>query len=80
MSKATDILGEIKKTLDEAEVEMVKFDQKGIKVSGGKLRMLAQTSKKLWQDLRIEVMATLKSAPKREKKAAAVSTSETPQV
>jgi hypothetical protein len=68
MSKATDILDEVEKTLEAAKAEMIKFDQKGIKVAGGKLRMLAQTSKKLWQDLRIEVMATLKAAPKRAKK------------
>jgi hypothetical protein len=61
MSKALDIWEEIKKTLADAEADFVKFDQKGVKASGGRLRKVAQTSKKLWQDLRIEIMSKLKA-------------------
>lgn len=68
MSKATDILENIKSTLVEAEAEMVKFDGKGVKASGGRLRKLAQESKKLWQDLRVEIMTKLKEPKVKKEK------------
>lgn len=67
MSKASDIFAEIKKTLEEAEADLVKFDQKGVKASGGRLRMVAQKSKRLWQDLRVEIMSQLKANPPKPK-------------
>jgi len=70
MSKVTEIFEEIKKELEAAEVEVVRFDQKGVKASGGRLRKCAQNSKKLWQDLRVEVMSNLKAAPVKSKKPA----------
>ena len=54
-------LEDLTQAVRNIEADFVKFDQKGVKASGGRLRKVAQTSKKLWQDLRIEIMSKLKA-------------------
>ena len=54
-------------SLEAAKAETEKFS-KGTKSSAGKIRKEAQTSKKIWQEIRVIVMSKLKEMPTKKKK------------
>ena len=55
-----DKFEQLKALMTEAEVELVKFVEKENQSAGGRLRKIAQESKKVWQELRLACLAKAK--------------------
>jgi hypothetical protein len=66
MSALTELVEKLEGSLNVAKGLVEEFDN-GKKVASGKLRKEAQVSKKLWQDLRVVTMDTLKSMPTKKR-------------
>jgi hypothetical protein len=64
--KLRGVIGELEQVLNNTKTELAEFE-KGRKVSAPELRKLAQVSKSLWQDFRIQVMDELKSMPTKKR-------------
>jgi hypothetical protein len=62
-----ELFEQLSVSLEAAKVEVESF-AKGRKNAAGKLRKEAQTSRKLWQEVRKEVLAQLKAMPVKPKK------------
>lgn len=62
MSVLTELLEKLEVSLNAAKTEVAEFE-KGKKVAAGKVRKEAQVSKKLWQDIRVAAMDSLKAMP-----------------
>ena len=62
MSVLTELLEKLEVSLNAAKTEVAEFE-KGKKVAAGKVRKEAQVSKKLWQDIRVATMDSLKAMP-----------------
>lgn len=67
-TKLEELFGKLSESLKLASEEAAKFEA-GRKIAAGRLRKEAQVSKKLWQDIRVETMAILKSMPTKARKA-----------
>ena len=67
MQILTELLDKLSASLETAKTEAEKFS-KGTKSSAGKIRKEAQTSKKIWQEIRVAVMEKLKEMPVKKKK------------
>ena len=66
-TKIGEVFGQLEESLKVAANEAAQFE-KGKKAAAGRLRKEAQTSKKLWQELRVLVMDQLKAMPTKPKK------------
>jgi hypothetical protein len=61
-TKLSELFGKLVVSLAAAEKEGQQFE-KGKKAAAGRLRKEAQVSKKIWQEIRVEVMGQLKAMP-----------------
>jgi len=61
-TKLGELFESLKVSLGAAEGHVAEFE-KGKKAAAGRLRKEAQVSKKIWQDIRVEVMTQLKDMP-----------------
>jgi hypothetical protein len=62
----SELFGKLEGSLAAAKSEAEQFEG-GKKAAAGRLRKEAQVSKKIWQEVRVEVMSVLKTLPTKKR-------------